>query len=71
MRRTHQVAYQHTNSRGKVYTLHRTVAKVRGSERTLHYFSLGAGPDAIDAVPEGYVVVESERTGLPLLKRKG
>jgi hypothetical protein len=65
------VAYQHTNSRGKVYTLHRIVARVRGSERTLHYFSLRAGPDAIEVVPEGYVVVESPRTGLPLLKRKG
>ena len=65
------MAYQHTNSRGRVYTLHRTVAKVRGSERTLHYFSLKAGAEAIDAVPEGYVVVESKQTGLPLLKRKG
>ena len=64
------MAYQHTNSRGKVFTLHRSVAKVRGSERTLHYFSLKAGPDAIDTVPEGYVVVESPQTGLPLLKRK-
>jgi len=64
------MAYQHTNSRGKVFTLHRTVAKVRGSERTLHYFSLRSGPDAIDAVPEGYVVVEARQTGLPLLKRK-
>jgi hypothetical protein len=64
------MAYQHTNSRGKVFTLHRTVAKVRGSERTLHYFSLAPGPDAIDAVPAGYVVVESPKTGLPLLKRR-
>lgn len=63
------MAYQHTNSQGRVFTLHRTVARVRGSDRTLHYFSLKAGPDAIDAVPEGYVVVESPRTGLPLLKR--
>ena len=65
------MAYQHTNSRGQVYTLHRRAVKVQGSERTLHYFALRAGPDAIDAVPEGYVVVESKQTGLPLLKRKG
>lgn len=45
--------------------------KVQGFERTLHYFALKAGPDAIDAVPEGYVVVESKQTGLPLLKREG
>jgi len=64
------MAYQHTNSRGKTFTLHRTVAKARGSERTLHYFALKAGPDAIDAVPEGYIVVESKQTGLPLLKRR-
>jgi len=64
------MAYQHTNSRGQVYTLHRRAVKVQGSERTLHYFSLTAGPDAIDALPAGYLVVESPRTGLPLLKRK-
>lgn len=61
--------YTYTNSKGDTYTLHRRVAQQsNGQSRTLHYFSKTSGPDAIDALPAGYTVVEA-KTGLPLLKR--
>jgi hypothetical protein len=63
------MAFTHTNSRGQTYVLHRrTTEQANGQKRVLHYFSRDAGPDAIDAVPAGYTVVEA-KTGLPLLKR--
>ena len=62
--------YTHTNSRGQTYVPHRRVVNPgTSSERTLHYFSRETRPEAIDELPAGYVVVESPRTGLPLLKR--
>jgi hypothetical protein len=35
----------------------------------LFYFS-GSAEGAADLCPEGYTVVENERTGLPFLKKK-
>ena len=65
------MGYQHTTSRGQAYTLHRRVVKVQGTERTLHFFSLKAGPDVIDDLPPATSSSNSPRTGLPLLKRQG
>ena len=36
--------------------------------RVLHYFAHDAKPNAIDAVPAGYVVTEGP-SGLPVLKK--
>lgn len=61
--------YTVTNTKGQTYTLHRRETETgNGQSRTLHYFSREAGPDAIEALPDGYQVVEA-RTGLPLLKK--
>lgn len=54
------MGYEHTNSRGTKYHLH-----ARGK---LFYFSKDAS-DSID-LPDGYTVVENQRTGLPMLKKK-
>jgi hypothetical protein len=59
-----------TPSRGQTYVLHRRVTRAGSpQERTLHFFSRDERPDAIDEIPAGYMVVESPRTGLPLLKK--
>jgi hypothetical protein len=52
--------YKHTNSKGRTYYLH--------SKGRLFFFSKSE-EDSID-LPDGYNVVESERTGLPMLKKK-
>jgi hypothetical protein len=56
---------------GKTYYLHQRHQKLKGGQEvTLYYFASVAGEGAINALPEGYMVSENERTGLPLLKKK-
>ena len=55
------MGYEHTNSKGKKYYLH-----ARGK---LFYFA-GAEKENVIDLPEGYDIVENERTGLPMLKKK-
>lgn len=55
---------------GKTYYLHSKVVTLKGGQRqTIYYFAGDAKINAIDALPSGYIVVENERTGLPLLKK--
>lgn len=55
---------------GKTYYLHSRNQELKGGRTvTLYYFGSEAKEGAIDALPEGYVVSENERTGLPLLKK--
>jgi hypothetical protein len=55
---------------GKTYHLHARPQELKGGQTVvLYYFAGVPGPLAIDALPDGYVVSENERTGLPLLKK--
>ncbi len=54
---------------GTTYFLHARETESRGGKRLLHFFAKEVKEGVIDALPEGYVVTESEKTGLPLLKR--
>ena len=63
------MAYGHTNTRGKTYYLHATTRKFKsGKEQKLYFFAKTEREGALDAVPEGYEVVET-KSGLPVLKR--
>ena len=55
---------------GTTYYLHSRTQETKGGKRTLHFFAKEEKDGAIDALPDGYQVVESEVTGLPLLKKK-
>ncbi len=55
------MGYKHVNSRGVDYFLH--------SKGKLYFFSKKA-EDSID-LPEQFQVVENQRTGLPMVKKKG
>lgn len=64
------MAFEFTNSRGNKYILHSTTRTLKsGKEQTLYYFAKTEKEGALDAVPEGYEVVES-KNGLPVLKKK-
>jgi hypothetical protein len=65
------MAYKYTNKKGTDYYLHTTKVQLRGGNRTqvIYYFSRKVGDNALDEVPEGFEVVENERTGLPVLRR--
>ena len=64
--------YAYTNSRGVTYYLHQGTVTLTGSkvQRPIYYFRKEIGDQAIDAVPEGYEVVEGRRGALPLLRKK-
>lgn len=56
---------------GKTYILHSRVTVLKGGrEQRIFFFAGEAKEGAIDALPDGYMVSENERTGLPILKKK-
>jgi len=60
--------FSHTNSRGQTYWLHSKDVRLRGGKiQTIYYFSKDQS-GSID-LPAGFKVIESSRTGLPLLKK--
>ena len=69
------MAYSHVSKKnGVAYYLHARVTPTANGTRTMYFFAkeVKAADDvtkALDAVPAGYAVVESEATGLPLLKK--
>ena len=63
------MAYSHKNSKGKTYYLHSKDVTLRGGRlQTIYYFAGDQRPNACD-LPSGKQVVESARTGLPLVKK--
>ncbi|MEK7528472.1 MAG: hypothetical protein AAB592_01780 [Patescibacteria group bacterium] len=65
------MAFSHTNSKGQTYFLHTKEVTLRGGRlQRIFYFAREVKPQGgLDAVPEGYEVVENKKTGLPMLKR--
>lgn len=61
------MAYCYTNNKGTQYYLHARDAK-GGGGRKLYFFAREVKDGAIDAVPDGYEVRETN-TGLPVLKK--
>ncbi|MEM5802231.1 MAG: hypothetical protein QXQ18_02495 [Candidatus Aenigmatarchaeota archaeon] len=55
------MAYSYTNSKGQTYWLHTKGGK-------LFYFS--KDPEGAIDLPEGFVVVENPKTGLPMIRKK-
>lgn len=65
-------AYSYTNSKGQTYYLHsRQVTLKNGRVQTIYYFARDVRPDfALAAVPADRQVMETKRTGMPVLKKK-
>lgn len=66
------MAFSYTNSKGQTYYLHmKDVTLKNGRQQTIYFFARDVRDEgALDAVPDAYQVVETQRTGLPLLKKK-
>ncbi len=63
------MAYQHTNTKGVTYYLHAKVRELKDGRTTrLFYFARDVRDDALDAVPDGYHVVET-KTGMLVLRK--
>jgi len=64
------MAYSHQNSKGVTYYLHSRVTQLKGGrEQRIYFFAKTVREDAIDAVPDAYMVSET-KNGLPVLKKK-
>jgi hypothetical protein len=65
-------AFSYTNKKGQTYYLHtREVTLKNGRKQTIYFFARDVREKmALTAVPEAYEVVETSRTGMPVLKRK-
>jgi hypothetical protein len=69
------MAYSHVSKKnGVAYFLHARVTPTTNGTRTMYFFAKevkasDGTTSALDTVPAGYAVVESEATGLPLLKK--
>jgi hypothetical protein len=64
------MAYSYTNKKGQTYYLHTRQVKLKnGRVQTIYFFAREVRDGALDAVPAGYMVIETSRTGMPVLKR--
>jgi hypothetical protein len=55
---------------GKTYYLHSKQVTLKGGRKqTIYFFAGEVKGGALDALPAGYIVIENERTGLPMLKK--
>ena len=63
------MAYQHTNSKGRVYHLNSkdVTLKSTGRVQTIYYFSKDSRSTGCN-LPSGKAVIENSKTGLPMLK---
>jgi len=56
---------------GKTYYLHSKEVTLKGDRKQrIYYFAGEVKPEALDALPDGYEVIENDRTGLPMLRKK-
>lgn len=65
------MAYSFTNSKGDTYYLHgKHVTLKNGRDQLIFFFARDVRDQfAMAEVPAGYVVVETKRTGMPVLKK--
>lgn len=64
------MAYSYTNSKGVTYYLHYKDVTLRGGRnQRIYFFAREVRENALDEVPAGYKVVETKRTGMPVLKK--
>ncbi|HYD35049.1 MAG TPA: hypothetical protein VD999_03190 [Vitreimonas sp.] len=63
-------AYSYTNKKGQTYYLHTRQVKLKnGRVQTIYFFARDIREGSMEAVPAGYTVVETQRTGMPVLKK--
>ena len=64
------MAFSHVNSKGQTYYLHQRDVTLKGGRvQRIFFFAREVKDGAINDLPNGYVVVENPRTGLPILKK--
>jgi len=64
------MAYEFTNKKGVKYYLHFKDVNLKGGRvQRIYFFARDVRPGSLDEVPAGYEVMETERTGMPILRK--
>lgn len=64
------MAFAYKNTKGQTYYLHtRKVTLKNGRVQVIFFFARDVRDGSLDAVPAGYAVMETRRTGMPVLKK--
>jgi len=64
------MAYEFTNSKGVKYYLHTKEVSLKGGRlQKIFFFARDVRDGVLDAVPAGYQVIETAKTGMPILKK--
>jgi len=64
------MAYEFTNSKGVKYYLHFKDVNLKGGRiQRIYFFARDVRDGSLDDVPAGFRVIETERTGMPILKK--
>ena len=64
------MAFSYKNAKGQTYYLHyRDVTLRGGRKQRIYFFARDVRSSSLDAVPAGYEVMETKRTGMPVLKK--
>jgi hypothetical protein len=65
------MAYEFKNTKGVKYYLHSKKVELKGGrEQTIFFFARDIRPGSLNEVPAGYKVIETTKTGMPILKKK-
>ena len=65
------MAYEFTNKIGYKYFLHFNYVNIKGGrEQRIYFFARDVRPGSLDEIPAGFEVMETERTGMPILRKK-
>ncbi len=65
------MAFEFTNSKGVKYYLHFKDVNLKGGRiQRIYFFARDIRDGSLDAVPEKFKVIETERTSMPILKKK-
>lgn len=65
------MAYTYKNSKGVTYYLHFKDVTLRGGKKQrIYFFARDVRDGSLDEIPEGKEVMETSRTGMPVLKNK-
>lgn len=63
-------SFSYSDSKGRNWYLHTKEVTLRnGHQQTIYYFAQEENIDFACDMPEGYEVMETERTGMPVLRK--
>ena len=64
------MAYEFSNSKGVKYYLHFKDVNLKGGRvQRIYFFARDIRDGSLDDIPAGYKAIETERTGMPILKK--